>query len=257
MKRIVIKVGTHVLFDEDKMASDRIENLCKFLCKLLEKYEVILVTSGSIATGVLRSKIEKKGVVNRQMLAAVGQPYLMEIYNDIFAKFGVITGQILLTEQDLDSRKKTDYFKGMIDGLCAEKILPIINENDALGIKELLFGDNDQLSAAVAHRVNADMLVILSDIDGYYTADPRMDKTAQIRPHVSKIDECEMHVDMRAGTEFGTGGIVTKLKAADFLLKKGRKMYLTSGFDLFVAHEFLIDEKQIGGTLFSAEIYEE
>ena len=88
MKRIVIKVGTHVLFDEDKMASDRIENLCKFLCKLLEKYEVILVTSGSIATGVLRSKIEKKGVVNRQMLAAVGQPYLMEIYNDIFAKFG-------------------------------------------------------------------------------------------------------------------------------------------------------------------------
>ena len=140
MKRIVIKVGTHVLFDEDKMASDRIENLCKFLCKLLEKYEVILVTSGSIATGVLRSKIEKKGVVNRQMLAAVGQPYLMEIYNDIFVKFGVITGQILLTEQDLDSRKKTDYFKGMIDGLCTEKILPIINENDALGIKELLFG---------------------------------------------------------------------------------------------------------------------
>ena len=145
----------------------------------------------------------------------------------------------------------------MIDGLCVEKILPIINENDALGIKELLFGDNDQLSAAVAHHVNADMLVILSDIDGYYTADPRMDKTAQIRPHVSKIDECEMHVDMRAGTEFGTGGIVTKLKAADFLLKKGRKMYLTSGFDLFAAHEFLIGEKQIGGTLFSAEIYEQ
>ena len=142
----------------------------------------------------------------------------------------------------------------MIDGLCTEKILPIINENDALGIKELLFGDNDQLSAAVAHRVNADMLVILSDIDGYYTADPRIDKTAQIRSHVSKIDECEMHVDMRAGTEFGTGGIVTKLKAADFLLKKGRKMYLTSGFNLFAAHEFLINERQVGGTLFSAEI---
>lgn len=253
MKRIVIKVGTHVLFDDDKMATKRINALCEFIKDLLGKYEVILVTSGSIATGVLRSKIEKKGVVNRQMLAAIGQPYLMEIYNDIFEKFGILTGQILLTEQDLDSRKKTTYFKNMIDGLCQNKILPIINENDALGIKELLFGDNDQLGAAITHRTDADMLVLLSDIDGYYSDDPRQNKNAKIYDEVSEILESQTQMPASAGTDFGTGGIVTKLKAAAYLLEKGRMMFLTSGFDLGVARKFLLENTQIGGTLFKAK----
>jgi len=245
MKRIVVKVGTHVISEYMRMAK-----LCEFLAELMQKYEVIFVTSGAIAVGVENSNVEKKGVINRQILAGIGQPFLMAKYNEILAKFGIKTAQILLTAQDFDSRKRTKHLNDLIDGLCEHKILPVINENDAVGIDEIIVGDNDRLSAYVAHFCGADMLVLLSDIDGYYTGDPKRDENAKIRPFVSEITAQEFEVNADAGTQFGTGGILTKLKAANFLLGNGKMMFLASGFDLGVAREFLLENRQTGGTLF-------
>ena len=250
MKRIVIKVGSHVLSDESKISEQRIAKLCEFLASLMNKFEVILVSSGAINAGRIKSNIEKTSVVNRQMLAAIGQPYLMEIYEKSMAKFGILTAQILLTASDFDSRKSTNYAKGLIDGLLQNKILPIINENDATGIAEIVFGDNDRLSAGVANYFEADLLVILSDIDGYYDKNPSVCKDAKIRSEVNFLSPDELAVPQNAGSKMGTGGIVTKLKAANFLLENGKEMFLASGFDLSVAKEFLLNGKQTGGTIF-------
>ncbi|MBO7475589.1 MAG: glutamate 5-kinase [Campylobacter sp.] len=250
MKRVVIKVGSHVLSDENKISQARIANLCEFLAQLMSKFEVILVSSGAINAGRIKSNIEKTSVVNRQMLAAIGQPYLMEIYEKSMAKFGILTAQILLTASDFDSRKSTNYAKGLIDGLLQNKILPIINENDATGIAEIVFGDNDRLSAGVANYFDADLLVILSDIDGYYDKNPSVCKDAKIRSEVNFLSPDELAVPQNAGSKMGTGGIVTKLKAANFLLENGKEMFLASGFDLSVAKEFLLNGKQTGGTIF-------
>ncbi|PSM51608.1 gamma-glutamyl kinase [Campylobacter blaseri] len=250
MKRVVIKVGSHVLSDKDKISEERVGNLCSFLAKLMQKYEVILVSSGAISAGGHKVNIKKDSVVNRQILASVGQAYLMEIYSDIMVKYDISVAQILLTARDFDSRKATAHAKNLVDGLCKNKILPIINENDATAIEEIVFGDNDSLSANVAYYFNGDMLVILSDIDGYYDDNPNTNKNAKIRPLVPSLKKEELELKADAGSEFGTGGIVTKLKAANFLLNNNKSMFLTSGFDLKDAYSFLLDGKKIGGTLF-------
>lgn len=251
IKKVVIKVGSHVISDEDKICRQRVENLCQFLADLSKLYEVIFVSSGAINSGSIKSHIPKNSITNRQILASIGQPYLMGIYNEILSRHNIISGQILLTAADFDSRKRTNYAKNVIEGLCSYGVLPIINENDATGVEEIVFGDNDRLSASVAHYCNADILVILSDIDGYYDDDPRLNKDAKLKLYVDKIDESELEATPKAGTKFGTGGIVTKLKAANFLLQNNQAMFLTNGFDLTVAREFLLNGRQIGGTLFS------
>ncbi|NLK66731.1 MAG: glutamate 5-kinase [Campylobacteraceae bacterium] len=253
MKRVVIKVGSHVLSNEDGVCVERVGNLCSFLSELMEIYEVILVSSGAISVGMHRSSIEKTSIVNRQILAAIGQPYLMEIYDEAMAKFDTKVAQLLLTASDFDSRKRTTHAKNLVDGLCKNKILPVINENDATAIEEIVYGDNDRLSASVAHYFDADMLVILSDIDGYYDDDPRVNKNAKVLKEVNEIDENALVKPADAGTKMGTGGIVTKLKAADFMLKNGREMFLSSGFDLKIVREFLLNNNQIGGTLFKGK----
>lgn len=250
MKRIVVKVGSHVLSDENKISSVRIANLCEFLALLMQKFEVILVSSGAINAGRIKSNIEKTSLINRQILAAIGQPYLMEIYENAMRKFDILTAQILLTASDFDSRKSTNYAKGLIDGLLENKILPIINENDATGIAEIVFGDNDRLSASVANYFDADLLVILSDIDGYYDKNPSEFSDAKIRSEVNFLTPEELAIPQNAGSQMGTGGITTKLKAANFLLENGKEMFLASGFDLSVVSEFLLHGKQNGGTIF-------
>ena len=252
MKRIVVKVGSHVLSDENRISEARIAGLCEFLAELATRYEVALVSSGAINAGRIKSNIEKTSVINRQMLAAIGQPHLMAIYERELAKFGIMGAQILLTASDFDSRKRTWHAKNVICGLLERGILPIIDENDATGIAEIVFGDNDRLSAGVAHYFDADLLVILSDIDGYYDKNPGVYKDAKIRPLVCEINPAELEAPADAGSAMGTGGIVTKLKAADFLLQNDKQMFLASGFDLSAARDFLLNGKQTGGTLFRA-----
>lgn len=254
MKRIVIKVGSHVISDENKISHERVGKLCEFLAQLMQKYEVILVSSGAISAGVVKTHIKKDSVVNKQMLAAIGQPYLIEVYSGFLSKFNIKAAQILLTASDFDSRKRTKYAKNVIDALCENKILPIVNENDATAIEEIVYGDNDRLSASVTNYFDADILVILSDIDGYYDDDPRQNPNAKVRFLVKNLQEKELSQAPSAGSELGTGGIVTKLKAADFLLKNDKSMFLASGFDLSVARDFLLKNIQNGGTLFTKEV---
>lgn len=254
MKRIVIKVGSHVLSDKLAINENRVEHLCEFIADLAKKFEVILVSSGAIATARTKFDVPRTSVVDKQIMAALGQPYLMEIYNRILAKFGLCGAQLLLTAGDFDSRKRTNHALNVVEGLLANNFIPIINENDVIGISEILYGDNDRLSSSVAYYFGADLLVILSDIDGYYDTDPRSNKTARIRPLVYDIDKNELVQDAVAGSKMGTGGIKTKLLAASFLMERGKDMFLASGFDLNCARKFLLDGEQIGGTLFKGKV---
>ncbi len=254
MKRLVVKVGSHVLSEQNRLARDRISNLVEFLAQLRDKYEVILVSSGAVAAGYSKLKIDKSVLANRQAIAAVGQPYLMSVYQKKFEKFDLLTAQVLLTADDFDSRRRTYHAKCAVDTLIQNGVIPIINENDVTATEELVFGDNDQLSAHVAYYFDADMLVILSDIDGYYDCDPRENDHAAICTRVSEIREEDLQIAFNPHHSFATGGIVTKLKAAKFLLEKGRQMYMTSGFDLTDARNFLLHGRQSGGTHFVKDI---
>jgi glutamate 5-kinase len=251
MKRLVLKVGSAVLTHQNRLAKDRLSNLVVLISDLKQAgYEVILVTSGSVAAGYSVLKLDKKIIANRQALASIGQPLLMSKYQKNFDKFDIVASQVLLTEWEFDSRKSTFNAQNMIEVLLGHGVVPVINENDTIAVKELTFGDNDQLSAHVAHYFNADMLVILSDIDAYYDKDPRKYDDAVRRDSVSEILEDELNQEVTPNDNFATGGIVTKLKAGKFLLDHGRQMFLSTGMDLSTIRAYLLDHKQIGGTHF-------
>ncbi len=253
MKRLVVKVGSHVLSEQNRLARDRITNLVSLLHQLQDKYEVMLVSSGAVAAGYSKLKLDKSKLENRQAIAAVGQPYLMSVYQKKLASYGLLSAQILLTADDFDSRKRTSFAKNAINTLLKNKVIPIINENDTTATQELVFGDNDQLSAHVAYYFDADMLVILSDIDGYYDSDPRQNDGAKLRTKVSEILDEDLEIPCDPNHAFATGGIATKLKAAKFLLDLDREMFMTSGFDLSIVKSFLLEGKQTGGTHFCKE----
>jgi len=248
--RVVIKVGSHVLAQNGGLAMQRIENLCQFLAKLQKENEVILVSSGAVAAGYTKLPLDKSKVGNKQAIAAVGQPYLMSVYKKIFARYDITVAQMLLGADDFDSLRRTKHAKEAVEVLLENKVIPIINENDVTTTQELVFGDNDQLSAHVAHFFDADILCILSDIDGYYDDDPRENEDANMVKVVHHIDREDLEVMHTPNGEFATGGIVTKLKAASFLLEHGKQMFLASGFDLSDVKSFLLDHTHKGGTLF-------
>ncbi len=253
MKRIVIKVGSAVLTENGALALDRMQNLVELIVAMKKENEVILVTSGAVAAGFTSLPLDKSNVANRQALAAVGQPLLMRNYKDRFRQFGVICAQMLLTADDFDSIRRTQHAKNAIEVLLAHKTLPIINENDVTATEELVFGDNDQLAAHTAYKFDADLLVILSDIQGYYDDNPKTNPDAKLLKIVSHIAPEALEASHTPNNVFATGGIVTKLKAADFLLQHGKEMFLSSGFDLTNVKSFLLDGKHLGGTLFTTK----
>lgn len=252
MKRLVIKVGTAVLTQDGQLAIERLSALVDLIAKLKndKNYEVILVSSGAVGAGFTSLQLDKTKIANRQALAAIGQPLLLKNYKKRFKEHGITCAQMLLIADDFDSRKRTKNAQNVMEILLENKILPIINENDVIANDELLFGDNDQLAAHVAYHFNADMLAILSDIDGYYNKNPREYDDAVMLKVVSSINEEELQMKHTANSEFATGGIVTKLKAADFLMKNNIPMYLSSGFDLTNAYDFLVDDNHKNGTIF-------
>ena len=254
MQRIVIKVGSAVLTEKNKIAKERMLNLVTLIANLRSKYKVILVTSGAVAAGYAALKLDKRKQIGRKALAAAGQPILMTSYKKKFDIYEIDTAQILLTEDDFDSRKRTRMFQDIINAHLTHDILPIINENDISSTPEQLFGDNDQLSANVAYATEADLLVILSDIDGYYDKNPKENSDAKIKKVVSEISEQSLADTSTPNDPFATGGIVTKLKAADYLMKKGKRMFLCNGYDLSSATSFLLHDEHTLGTLFLPKI---
>jgi glutamate 5-kinase len=252
MKRLVIKVGSAVLREENLLAIERLNNLVDLIAKLkIEKnLEVILVSSGAVAAGNTTLNLDRTEILNRQALAAIGQPLLMKHYKKRFREHDLKCAQMLLVEEDFDSRKRSKNAKGVMEILLKNNIIPILNENDVIANEELLFGDNDQLGAHAAHFFEADMLAILSDVDGLYDSNPHENINAKMRKIVNELTPDELEMKHTANSEFAIGGIVTKLKAASFLLERNRMMYLSSGFDLTNAYDFLLFGNHKSGTLF-------
>ena len=251
MQRLVIKVGSHVLTQEGTIAKMRMLALVQLIAELkAHKYEVILVSSGAVAAGYTLLPLDRSSVANKQALAAIGQPLLLKMYQEKFAKFGLLCSQVLLSADVFEVAEQIAHAKVAIDTLLENNVVPIINENDTVSVEELVFGDNDRLSAHVAHYFDAQMLVILSDIDAFYDKDPNRYDDAKRRAIVSEISQDELEAEHTPNNAFATGGIVTKLQSADFLMKHGREMFLASGFELSDVKAFLVDGEHVGGTLF-------
>lgn len=251
MKRVVVKVGSAVLTDNDEIALDRMMSLVNFLAELRKKYEVILVSSGAVAAGYTALELDRAVLENKQALASIGQPILMNKYGKKFATHNIITAQVLVTAANFNKDDDIIRVKNTINTLLSNGVIPIINENDATSTQELTVGDNDQLSAYVAKHTDSDMLIILSDIDAYYDNDPRKNKDAKVLKVVNSISKVELAKEATPHGNFATGGILTKLKAADYLLRNGIDMFLSSGFDLSDVKSYMLQNKYTGGTLFT------
>jgi glutamate 5-kinase len=252
--RVVVKVGSAVLTQDGTIALERMQSLVDFLAELTTKHEVILVSSGAVAAGYTELKIDRSILANKQALAAIGQPILMQKYAKKFAKYTLLTAQVLVTAANLNKHDDIQRVKNTVNTLLNQGVIPIVNENDATATDELEVGDNDQLSAYITQHSDADMLIILSDIDAYYTKDPRKYTDAKPQKVVHTITQEELQKEVSPNNIFATGGIVTKLKAAAYLLQNNKKMFLASGFDLSDVRSFMLENIHRGGTLFQKEM---
>lgn len=231
--RIVIKVGTSTLTHSSGLVNiRRIESLCKIISDIMNSgHEVILVSSGAIGMGVgkLRLKERPSDIAGKQAAAAVGQCELMYIYDKEFTLNNHTVAQILLTAPDLECEDRHAKFCATMARLIELRVIPIINENDTVATEEIEFGDNDTLAALVASSIGADLLVLLSDIDGLYTADPRVDADANFIPEVYEIDDSIRDLCGGAGSSRGTGGMITKIRAAEISTGAGCDMIIANG----------------------------
>ncbi|OHW61714.1 glutamate 5-kinase [Andreesenia angusta] len=251
-KKIVVKVGTTTLTHESgKLNLNRIEKLARVLSDLNNSgKQFILVSSGAIGVGVNRLNLDRADMTlpERQASASVGQAILMKIYQKLFGEYNQTVSQILLTKDIMDNLEGKQNAENTMNTLLELGIIPIVNENDTISTFEIQFGDNDTLSATVASLVDADLLILLSDIDGLFTADPRKDPDAKI---ISVVEEVTREVESLAsgsGSEFGTGGMITKLTAAKICGKEGIDTIIANGEDPSIIYNIL-DGEEIG-TLF-------
>ena len=231
--RIVIKVGTSTLtYPTGRLNIRRVEALCKALSDWKNAgHEVIFVSSGAIAMGVGKLNLAErpKDVPSKQAAAAVGQCELMYTYDKLFAEYNHTVAQILLTGEDLRDENRRGNFVNTILRLLELDALPVINENDTVATEELGVGDNDTLAALVAVSIQAETLILLSDIDGLYTADPRRDPAARLIPEVRELTPEILASGGGQGTAFGTGGMATKLSAAGVCMERGTDMLIVNG----------------------------
>lgn len=234
-KRVVVKVGTSTLaHGTGKLNLNRMEQLVRELVDLQNQgREVVLVTSGAVGIGLGRLGLLKRpvSIIDRQAVAAVGQGLLMQVYEKLFAEYGQIVAQVLLTRSDISDRKRYLNARNTILTLLKYRVVPIINENDTVATEELKIGENDSLSALVAGLIEADLLILLSDIDGLYSADPKTDSSATLIPLVRELNSEIMAMAGGAGSNLGTGGMITKLEAAKMATAAGTTMVLMNGRD--------------------------
>lgn len=231
-KRIVVKVGTSCLTHENgKTNIKRIEKLVRVLSDLMNTgKQIVLVSSGAIGVGVGRLGLDEKPSETRfkQALAAIGQSSLMSIYDKFFGEYGYITAQVLLTKYVLDNGERYENSRNAFNTMFEYGVIPIVNENDVISTHEIEFGDNDRLSAYVSKLIDADLLVLMSDVDGFYDKDPSEDG-AKIIPVIEKIDERIYSLAGGAGSNRGTGGMKTKLMAGEIVNDAGIDMVLING----------------------------
>jgi glutamate 5-kinase len=247
--RIVIKIGTSSLTHANGCLNVRsTENLCKIISDIKnEGHELILVSSGAIGMGVGKMSLKEKptDMPTKQAAAAVGQCELMYTYDKMFADYNHTIAQILITGDDFSHADRHQNFVNTVNRLLEFKVLPIINENDSISTNEIKVGDNDTLSALVAKSVTADLLIILSDIDGLYTADPHTNPSAQLISCVEELTPAIMALGEGAGSMLGTGGMKTKLEAAKICLDAGCEMIIMNGKNPSLLYDFF-EGKSVG-----------
>ncbi|HEV2439189.1 MAG TPA: glutamate 5-kinase [bacterium] len=249
--RIVLKVGTTTLTGGGPVVrADRITAVAEDVAAAVrQKRQVLLVSSGAIVTGAgLLGRPRPRRLVEKQALSAVGQPVLMQRYSAAFERLGLRAAQILLTRQDFADRRRHVNARHTLLALLADGVVPVINENDAIATEEIQIGDNDTLSALVASLVGADLLVMLSDVDGLMTADPRRQRAARLIPTVERIDAEIVRVARRTVTAQGVGGMATKIEAARIATESGVATVVTGGAVRHPLTRLLAGERH--GTLF-------
>lgn len=259
--RIVVKVGTSTLTND--LGQNNLKAFDRLSCVLSDVqnmgYEVILVSSGAIAIGANKMRLKAKPTEMRmkQASAAVGQCSIMYLYDKFFAEYDKTVAQILLCPDDMLNEEKKENLINTFNALLEMGIIPIVNENDSVSYTEIesqerLFGDNDMLSAIVAVLCRAQRLVIFSDIDGFYDADPRICPTAKLISEVEKIDEHMLSLAGGAGSRRGTGGMRTKLQAASIAAAQGIDTVITNGKNPAALYD-IVQGKSVG-TQFKGEI---
>lgn len=255
-KRIVVKVGTSTLtYDNGKINLKRIDKLAMVLADLRNQgKEVVLVSSGAIGVGCSKlNLVERPNTIReKQAVAAVGQCELMHIYSKFFGEYGNVVGQVLLTRDVVEDEHIRNNVINTFETLLEKGVIPIVNENDTVSIDEIEnicnFGDNDNLSAIVAKLIKGDLLIILSDIDGFYDSDPRHNEDSKMIKEIYEVNKELEEFAGGAGSSQGTGGMKTKLAAAKVALDAGVNMILTNGKDPEILFDIL--EGQDVGTLF-------
>ena len=247
--RVVIKVGTSTLTHKNGHINiRRIENLCKAISDLKNSgLEIIFVSSGAIAMGLGKLGLKEKpqDIPSKQACAAIGQCELMYFYDKLFQEYNHTIAQILMTGADFENPERHENFTNTLDRLLECGVLPVINENDTIATAEIKVGDNDTLSAITAVGASADLLIILSDIDGLYTADPRKVPDATLIPIVTEINDEIKTKAGTAGTSRGTGGMITKLHAAQICMDAGIDMVIANGSNPNVLYD-IFEGKSIG-----------
>ncbi len=245
--RIVVKVGTSTLAHAGgRLNIRRVELLCKVLSDLKNAgNQLVLVSSGAIGMGVGKLGLSGRpgDMPGKQAAAAVGQCELMYTYDKLFAEYSHTVAQLLLTAEDIKDPRRSVHVRDTLERLLEYQALPVINENDAVATDEIgietTIGENDSLSAVVARLVEADLLVLLSDIDGLYTADPHKDRSATLIPVVEEITPAVLALAGGSGSALGSGGMATKLRAAQITMEAGIDMVIANGehpevlYDLF------------------------
>ena len=253
--RVVVKIGTsNITHATGNLDIRHVETLCKILSDIKNSgCELVVVSSGATAMGVGKLHLSKKpaDMPSKQACAAVGQCELMYTYDKLFTEHNHTVAQILITGDDFNDTRRFENFKNTIERLLEFGALPIINENDTVSTVEYGLGDNDTLGALVATGIKADLLILLSDIDGLYTADPRKTPEAKLIPRVSEMTDEIMALGGGSGTGLGTGGMATKLGAAKRCMEQGVDMAIINGSKLDLLYD-LIDGKP-AGTLFTAK----
>lgn len=255
-KRIVIKVGTTTItYDETgDINLEKLEKFVRILINLRNKgKEVIVVSSGAVGVGrtALGLKERPQTEAEKQACAAVGQARLMMIYEKLFNEYSQLTAQVLLTKESVTNEECRINAKRTFDELIRMKVVPIVNENDAISVDELAygnFGDNDTLAANVAELVDADLLILMSDIEGLYTDDPKKNPNARFIHTVAEIDETLEQMAKGASSDFGTGGMTTKVKAAKIVTQSGADMVIANGDNIYAINDIMAGKKI--GTLF-------
>lgn len=250
-RRIVVKIGSQILSSSTGIEEARLEALVSELAALHSGgKEIVVVSSGAVAAGMtqLGRRERPQTIPEKQALAAVGQIRLMALYERAFAKFAKSVAQVLLTHEDLANRQRYLNAKHTFQVLLASSIISIVNENDTVAVEEMKFGDNDHLSALVATLLEADLLVILSDVEGVYDRDPRLNRDAVLLPLIEDIKDTRSKVIGSSRSVFGTGGMATKIGAAEEAAAAGIPTVITSGL---IARSIsrVFDSKEEAGTI--------